>query len=863
MLQDNASEKIEKMPDLLCVSNLSDFENKKLNETQFDFESELITFNSSTPQLTNFRYKLVSEIILEHPLISRVSVPPQYVFSILNQLMDLQKSPKYSFIKNKLFSAFSLPNDQSAIFLEGPSIDEIIQLFSIFKNAFSITEKDIIQFANVHDIIHNVCNPIKTISFQIGNLIRILTPSHQNQVVQIIDFQPKKSEIVIKFCPKIDYDLLIEKGLNSQAQLNNLMPCDYVPPLNEFQPEKLKSSIPSINIEQKEMKLSWIENPVIFDFWDESLFLGPLQCEKINISHLNLLSLDLKKEEIELFKQGLTEFEKENETFIRNFQMSYDSSYETSETDYNLIDTNEDFLLDQIEWTKSPEDNQKSLKEEPNSSISSLAENNPKSHKVHIEIPINSNVDSLNKDRIKSQAKRPHSPVDKKVTEQLKVGDIVISRTPLENIALKVREVDNQRIVKADALDVPIIGRMNQFTKIPPNSLFRFGKTAYETQQNVSPQSPSSSSSVKEIPNRANNSNQIEFKSAWENPSVGIQCDMIVEYRMGDIIETKDNKVCIIISIEEGNVFRVIDLDNSKHSIKYWDIDHMVPGDINGVDCNGNKIFSHNIVYTKDGDIGEIIALYQNKVFLDLIYSENEDACFHDQMNVKLDTSDMRVPNNSMCNNYNDGYGNNNNYDGNYNNGFNNNYNYQSNNRNISGSSSNSRFSQNGDYDNGNNYNSYNDPIRNQFNGNNNRGMPQPNRSAPPLQTKSSGEMEKLPIWVCEKSMVVVAGRKEDGVISSVQKGQISVQFLDSKTNRLKFASSVFPLKDLTPMPFYVGDTVMLYDRGDKFIGKVYKKTNHHVYIDISKKKKSRMDKIEGLIKDAFRIYDWESLDDI
>ena len=123
MLPISASEKKTEMPNLLGASDLLDFKSKKINNKNFDYENELFTFNSSTPQLTQFQNNLVSEIPMKHLLITRVSVPPQYVYSILNQLIDLQKSEKYNFIKDKIFSAFSLPNDQSSIFFEGPTID--------------------------------------------------------------------------------------------------------------------------------------------------------------------------------------------------------------------------------------------------------------------------------------------------------------------------------------------------------------------------------------------------------------------------------------------------------------------------------------------------------------------------------------------------------------------------------------------------------------------------------------------------------------------------------------------------------------------------------------------------------------------
>lgn len=471
--------------------------------------------------------------------------------------------------------------------------------------------------------------------------------------------------------------------------------------------------------------------------------------------------------------------------------------------------------------------------------------------------------------------------------EPIKSGDIVKifqapnSPNPILGFYMKVREISDQ-IVTADFLNTPIIGRSDQFVKIAPNSLFNLGKSVYEVEgDNTLLGRISLSDSDQSIKQFTNNYPMKQNSNS--RASVETQCDIVNLdlFRSGDLIETSDGQIGIILRILRDNFSYVfLDLNNNQDIIECDKIQRNFPNDNSCTDKFRNRLFIGDSVTTKDGNSGNVLATYKGQVLIysknngmpkfyidkDLILNNNDNYNNDNNYNYNKNTSEPPRPNNDR-NGYN-GYNDRNNYDS-YNDrkGYDN-YNdrkgYDNDRNNYDNYNDRGRFNNYNDRVSYNNYNDrgYDNMNRNQYDSNRPTPPPPPNKvqSAPQLKP---AKLEKPPGWVCKNCMVSAPDKEEDALISSIKGSDtVAVQFFD-KNGNVSFKSYEYKISDLKPLPIHTGQSVIVpkyYSSNKDLIGKVVSKTAHHYTIDPGKKRGSF---IEVQSKEAFRYYDWDNLEKI
>ncbi|OHS98799.1 hypothetical protein TRFO_01851 [Tritrichomonas foetus] len=237
--------------------------------------------------------------------------------------------------------------------------------------------------------------------------------------------------------------------------------------------------------------------------------------------------------------------------------------------------------------------------------------------------------------------------------EILNVGDIVISRGPLYGIRLKILEVEN-KVVTASFLNCPIIGKMNDFVKIPEGSAFLIDNDDVLGENNT-PKPP------------------VHYKTR------SVQCTRLIpeasppptifpinNYRVGDFVVLKNDQIVIVMALKDDQ-YDVMDFQNTSFLIRPDEIVDNLPHDNSCVDHRKNRIFVGDMVSTRSGSEGKVLATFDHHV---LFFENDNYPVFLDDNDVILINDNIPQPNsyhtpnrsNNNTNNHN-----NNNFSGNNN----------------------------------------------------------------------------------------------------------------------------------------------------------------------------------------------------
>lgn len=250
--------------------------------------------------------------------------PKGMCMSILQALFRFSDLSNQS-SKNTLFpiqSAIVLPNRPNTIFIEGTSEKAIIDILPHFPELQPIPHNlvEITQSQHVHVFF----NPIKCLPYRIGLLIRAQTPEFPDEICQIVDIEPNKGRVLVKALPHIDYPELIRFNLPSQRVLNSQKSLTYKAPRVPFLLSKI-SNLTSLTgtVYEKQSIRIWNQSFEAI-LWDKNIFIGEFQYLWFEINEICLTNNF--KDEYDFFDKGMSDFERQNSTFVTNFNSMVDAS---------------------------------------------------------------------------------------------------------------------------------------------------------------------------------------------------------------------------------------------------------------------------------------------------------------------------------------------------------------------------------------------------------------------------------------------------------------------------------------------------------------------------------------------------------
>ena len=164
-------------------------------------------------------------------------------------------------------------------------------------------------------MIPHLLNEIRALRLHVGRIVRIGNLAHDRDPGQIVDVDAQKGMALVKLWPRIDYDELKNKGVQSQRKLNTLMPREYMPPSGPFDAMKLREIGAVVSTGKMVLGQSLA---VDVQQWDGMDFVGDFLYMKVPFS--SILTDDVvSEEEIVRFRNGVSSFEQQNREFMNNF----------------------------------------------------------------------------------------------------------------------------------------------------------------------------------------------------------------------------------------------------------------------------------------------------------------------------------------------------------------------------------------------------------------------------------------------------------------------------------------------------------------------------------------------------------------
>ncbi|KAK8863742.1 transcription elongation factor spt5 [Tritrichomonas musculus] len=158
-----------------------------------------------------------------------------------------------------------------------------------------------------------------------GKYVRIHNPQYNDDFAQVVDTNINTKKVLLKLIPRINYRDLLSFNLKKQSALIQIIEPDEIIPLNFFEPNAFPSEY-----KKDKVKISWVKNGYVEAInWDGEKYIGKFLYKHFFFSEVSLNVSNITKKIIHLFESNMTDFEKENDEFVKNTK-----SFELKENEY-------------------------------------------------------------------------------------------------------------------------------------------------------------------------------------------------------------------------------------------------------------------------------------------------------------------------------------------------------------------------------------------------------------------------------------------------------------------------------------------------------------------------------------------------
>ena len=164
-------------------------------------------------------------------------------------------------------------------------------------------------------MIPRLLNEIRALRLHVGRIVRIGSLAYERDPGQIVDVDAQSGMVVVKLWPRIDYDELKKRGVQSQRKLNTLMPREYMPPSGPFDAMKLREMGAVVGMGKMVLGQSLA---VDVEQWDGMDFVGEFLYMRVPFASI-LTDDEVREEEVVRFRNGVSSFEQQNREFMSNF----------------------------------------------------------------------------------------------------------------------------------------------------------------------------------------------------------------------------------------------------------------------------------------------------------------------------------------------------------------------------------------------------------------------------------------------------------------------------------------------------------------------------------------------------------------
>ncbi|OHT11150.1 hypothetical protein TRFO_01045 [Tritrichomonas foetus] len=232
------------------------------------------------------------------------------------QLCNLMK-PK------DIFSAYIQPLNESQIFVETANESSLKSLLSRI-DVFQDRLPSISFLKTKNELVTKFCSPLRMLPLKPGYLVKVHHKVYSKDVAQVVDFIPDKGKVLLKLIPRIDYHLLKNYNLTSQAKLYNYIPNynESEIPQNSFNPDFAPTKPVKIFV-------SWAPGGVVDALeWDGEKFVGKFLYKIFRLDEI-LINQKFKKKDQKPFITEKNQFEKNNKKFMTQFELDDEIDYKT------------------------------------------------------------------------------------------------------------------------------------------------------------------------------------------------------------------------------------------------------------------------------------------------------------------------------------------------------------------------------------------------------------------------------------------------------------------------------------------------------------------------------------------------------